>query len=350
MTDPSDNVKHEKVVYHSFWTEDGSGGSDAWQTKDELVASPLGDSATACSSGANCGPFDQAVSLLQRQDSGDLIAIYNTNRAACTPVAPATTCTGAQRIGYKVKPFGGSWGPEQILDSEAGVDFTQAVAVMGDSDVAHVFYKDDTNNRIYYRTLSSSGTLSARTQINANGTDGVDHALVTPVRLHVGATERIVVAWKRATGEELNSVKIDGGVVGSQTQVTSQPVMSNPDSTQSVQPVAALAVDDSSDKVDVVFASCDLSTTLTAAAGSGTNSLTVASTSGLVIGQQVTVDTETKTIQTVNSGTSLTLTANLTSAHSIGAPVRPQCKGQNGGTVTDPDRTVYYNSLSSGGS
>src|SRR5215213_7849287 len=69
---------------------------------------------------------------------------------------------------------------------EAGVDFTQPVAVMGDSDVAHVFYKDDTNNRIYYRTLS------ARTQISANGTDGVDHALVTPVRLHVGSIKRIV--------------------------------------------------------------------------------------------------------------------------------------------------------------
>jgi hypothetical protein len=285
MTDPSDNVKHEKVVYHSFWTQNGSGGSDAWQTKDELVASPLGDSATACSNGANCGPYDQAVSLLQRQDSGDLIAIYNTNRAACTPVAPATTCTGAQRIGYKVKPFGGSWGPEQILDSEPGVDFTQAVAVMGDSDVAHVFYKDDTNNRIYYRTLSPSGTLSAASQINANGTDGVDHALVTPVRLHVGSTERIVVAWKRGTGEVLNSVAIDGGVIGAQTQVSAKPVMANPDSVQSRQPVASLAADEIDDKVDIVFAACTVT----------------------------------------------------------------PCKGSGKGIV-DPDRTVYYNALSAGGS
>ena len=76
-----------------------------------------------------------------QRSNGDLIAFYRTQPAGA-----------AQRIGYKIKPNGGTWGEESILDATAP-SFTQAVAVMGTGDVAHVFYKNDTDNSVLYRRL-----------------------------------------------------------------------------------------------------------------------------------------------------------------------------------------------------
>lgn len=220
------------VYYNSFWVAGGDGGQDVWATQGELVTTPT----------AGSTPSDEDVSLLQRHSNGDLIAIYQTTKSS-----------GFDQIGFKVKPDGGSWGSETILDSTASVNFTQATAVMGDSDTAWIVYKDDTNNALYYKTLSSSGTLSARTQV-ATSTNGTNHVIVSPpVELHVGGSEKIVIAWKRGSDGKLTSKTITAGSLGSEQVISDATVWHDPLSTQSVQPVASLAANDTDDKVYAVF-------------------------------------------------------------------------------------------------
>jgi len=72
--------------------------------------------------------------------------------------------------------------------------------------------------------------------------------------VHVDGGERFVVAWKRSAGGTLNAVAIDGGVIGPEVAVSDRPVLQNPSSTQSKQPVAALAGDERSGTVHAVYA------------------------------------------------------------------------------------------------
>lgn len=68
-----------------------------------------------------------------------------------------------------------------------------------------------------------------------------------------------------------------------------------------------------------------VNTTLDAPAAPGDTAIDVADTTGLAAGEQITIDAggtpETATIQSVDSGTSLTLTAPLANAHAAGATV-----------------------------
>ena len=85
------------------------------------------------------------------------------------------------------------------------------------------------------------------------------------------------------------------------------------------------------------------STTVNGDSASGQAVLNVASTTGFVVGQPViigdgTVRAEKKTILSIQAGTSLTMTANLTNAHSAvqaDAVVAPET-AQNNGTITMP--------------
>ena len=212
------------VYHHSFNTSDAPASPDTWQVRDELVHDPVGGG-------------DQAVALVQRSN-GDLIAFYRTQPAGA-----------AQRIGYKIKPSGGTWGEESILDASAP-SFTQAVAVMGAGDVAHVFYKNDTDNSVLYRRLGPTGSLSGAERVSDFGTHTSDHIIASPpVRLTVGGTERIAVAWKRSTGATLDGVLIDDGVIGPEHPIADLPVDHNPSRVTSLQTVATLAADDAADRI-----------------------------------------------------------------------------------------------------
>lgn len=239
-----------RVSYDSFNMSDAPSAPDTWQTKNEVVAIP---GANQNDPAADSTPKDEWVSLVQRSN-GDLIAFYATSKTEPGP-------TGKEQIGYKRKS-GGVWGPEQFLPGASPTDsYTQAVAVMGDDDVTHVFFKNDATERILYRALDANGAWGATKELTLRGTNSADHVIATPVaHLHVvrpsdGAlVERFVVGWKNSSDRTLHGAVVDDGVVVQpDTAISDVPVLSNPPSTQSVQTVAGFAADDDADKVYAVY-------------------------------------------------------------------------------------------------
>jgi hypothetical protein len=239
-----------RVSYNSFNMSDAPSAQDTWQIKNEVVAIP---GANQNDPATDSTPRDEWVSLVQRSN-GDLIAFYATSKTVPGP-------TGKEQIGYKVSS-GGVWGPEQLLPGASPTDsYTQAVAEMGDGDVAHVFYKNDATERILYRTLDANGTWGATKDLTLHGTNSSDHIIATPVaHLHVvrpadgKVVERFVVGWKNSSDRTLHGTVIDdGALVQTDTAISDVPVLSNPGSTQSVQTVAGFVADDESDEVYAVY-------------------------------------------------------------------------------------------------
>ncbi|HET8785760.1 MAG TPA: hypothetical protein VFM38_09010, partial [Candidatus Limnocylindrales bacterium] len=239
-----------RVSYNSFHMSDAPSAPDTWQTRNEVVTIP---GANQNDPATDSTPKDEWVSLVQRSN-GDLIAFYATSK---TEPGPA----GKERIGYKVRS-GGLWGPEQILPGASPADsYTQAVAVLGDDDLVHVFFKNDATERILYRTLDANGAWGTTKELTLHGTNSSDHIIATPVaHLHVvrpsdgRVVERFVVGWKNSSDRTLHGAVVDDGVVVQpDTAISDVPVLSNPDSTQSVQTVAGFAADDDADRVYAVY-------------------------------------------------------------------------------------------------
>lgn len=167
-----------RVRYHTFNTSDAGTNPDTWQITGEVVFDVGGTT-----------PNDQDCAISVRSD-GTVVAFYRT-----TPVTQATE----ERIGYKIRSSGGSWGSESSLDSTASGNFTGVAAVRGESDLTYVFYKDhNTTDLLYYKTLSSSDVLSGRTQVNAAGTIPTEKPVTQAIYLDDGGTEVITVSYRRA--------------------------------------------------------------------------------------------------------------------------------------------------------
>jgi hypothetical protein len=129
---------------------------------------------------------DDQTSAIERRSDGSVVQFWqeqNTNF----------------RIRYKVR--NGSWGTVADLDSESGVDWSDVWAILGASDLVHIFYNDNTNGNLYHRSLSSSDVLGARDLVhNDTGIGGID---LSPIigAVHIvdptpSVTERILVAFR----------------------------------------------------------------------------------------------------------------------------------------------------------
>ena len=94
-----------------------------------------------------------------------------------------------------------------------------------------------------------------------------------------------------------------------------------------------------------------VNTTLSSAATAGDTSISVADTTGLAAGEQITIDAggtpEPATIQSVDSGTSLTLTAPLANGHAAGATVTHAADSSI--SVTDSSGFVAGQQITIGG-
>jgi hypothetical protein len=217
-----------RVSYHSFNTSDAPSNPDSWQTKDEVVALP--------------GPDNQAVSLVQRSN-GDLLAFYRT------------TPSGAdQRIAWRKKQTGGSWGPETLVDSAPGKSFTQVGAVRGANDRIHIFYKNDTDSAIWHRSLDSGDTLSPAETVNDTATSTDDETMINPVYLDAAGTERVMAAWKRSSdGLLVGAVIENDGAPQAEEPISDVPVYEDPVRVTSLQAVASLAADDAANEIHAVY-------------------------------------------------------------------------------------------------
>ena len=218
------------VAYMEFNTSDAASNPDTWGLKEQVA-------------GTVTAPQDQAVALAVRSN-GDMYAFYNVSGPE-------------QRVAYKKKPSGGSWGTENYI-AIAGKDIQQPVVpagVIGANDAIHIAVHNDPDNTILYYTLSSSDVLTGPTTISSTPTSGVRHPLVSPaVRLDVGGTERVYFAWREATTDRLVGVPIDGGTPGSQQTLSDVAAWANPSAVLSNQPVATFAVDDSTDQINLLYA------------------------------------------------------------------------------------------------
>lgn len=166
------------VVHHLFNTSDAVSNPDTWVTTDETVHGSI-------------SYYDQFCAIERREFgayAGDLVAFYHRDDA------------GDERISYKVKPNGGSWGSEQNLDSTASTDFRGVMCVKeAGSDKIHICYKDATNLDIFHKSLDDDGTLSARETITTDSP-------ISPTG-NCGMTE--MIAWLDGSDEKAMVCYVD---------------------------------------------------------------------------------------------------------------------------------------------
>jgi hypothetical protein len=127
--------------------------------------------------------------------------------------------------------------------NDGAVNVTAPKAVVGENDVTYVFYKDNTADALVYRTVSSTGTVSARTVV-ASGTaiasDTIPHT--NPIYYDDGGVEVIGIAYINDS-DILKYRELRDGVLQTEETISSTALTTNPGATDSQSAVAHLAVD-----------------------------------------------------------------------------------------------------------
>jgi hypothetical protein len=199
--------------YHRFNTSDNGTTPDTWTVKRQSVVAP-----------AEATPQYGWGAMLA---TGDAWAFYQV-------------LATASRLRYK-RRTSGVWGSEAAVDDTIVIQ--QHLAIPGTSDVTHLVYKDDTNNQLKYRTLTSGGTLSGATRVDTSGVPDTRHApMACPlVRYLDGGSEVIAVAFLVGTG--LRVVRITNGTPGAEETVTGATPAQNPGASTNEGVVCSLAAD-----------------------------------------------------------------------------------------------------------
>jgi hypothetical protein len=201
------------VYLTRFRTSDHPTSPDTYEISVETVATPE-------------PPGAQYASLVGNADGSMWVAYGDTPSG------------GYRSALVKREPGGGYGAPIRI---ENGTATTAPRIVKGAGDKTHVFYKDDTNNRLYWRTLTDSGQLSPAVRVDVSGTHAIDTPLTNPVVYDDGGVEVVMIAFADRDGV-LRSVEIRDGVVGAEEVVSGTPVTISPGQTTSLAAVAHLAV------------------------------------------------------------------------------------------------------------
>jgi len=184
------------VTFHSFRTSDAGTSPDTWQIKDQVVDGTY----TPSASQQGC---------IEARSDGTFVAFYNDG------ASPA-------RIHYRIRSSGGTWGGDNLVDTEAATNFTGVRTVKAGSDTIHIFYKDDTNGIVYHRTLSSGDSLSGRQSIATGISTGVtpDATTVLPPQYWNDGSEQVLALYQKAIDGPIFSKLLTGGTPGSELQAT----------------------------------------------------------------------------------------------------------------------------------
>ncbi len=123
-------------------------GTDAFTTSKEVV------------SPANVGSSNNHTSIVVRSD-GSVVVFYRT-------------VSSPFEMHYRIK--NGSWGGEQTITADEGVDAIEwGSIVLGDSDRVHFFWANTTDGTIYHRALNSSDVLQTEQLVTTPSTSALQN-------------------------------------------------------------------------------------------------------------------------------------------------------------------------------
>ena len=165
---------NDNAYYHKFRMSDHGTDPDTWEITDELVTTIANQTG------------EQACALEVRSDT-TVVLFYSWDDLT------------NDRLAYKIRSSGGSWGGENDLDSTGSTGYRGVACVRGESDKIHIFYKDHTNDDIYHKSLTLSGdSLGAREDIADRVIDGGQYqwAFGWPVYWDDAGTEMIMVIFQ----------------------------------------------------------------------------------------------------------------------------------------------------------
>jgi hypothetical protein len=216
-------VNRDDTVWRVPFNTSDSGTPDTWGTQETVDTS-------LSSTGV-----EQFVSVTRTSDGQEWIFYSDT------------LVSSNQQMAYRRRTGVNTYGSKSDLGGNTAVSYTGPSAVLGASDLSHVFYTDVTNAHLYYRTLSSTGTLSSATQVDSAGTSGFS---ASPSRyVHTNAvyyddagTEVISVMYAD-TSNMLKLVRVVGGTPQTPEAVSTNSVLTNPSATTSDAIIAHLAID-----------------------------------------------------------------------------------------------------------
>jgi cellulose synthase/poly-beta-1,6-N-acetylglucosamine synthase-like glycosyltransferase/transposase-like protein len=219
------------VTYHTFRLSDHGTNPDTWGIIDEAVVTP-----TTAATDQSCG--------ISRRSDGSVVIFYRGSDGT------------NQSVYYKIRSTGGTWGSEIELDNTASTDFNFSGDVLGASDKTHIFYRDDTANSIYHKSLTSGDVLSARELIELDAGTTADHWYTVPQVYWTDpdGNEKIMTVYRDGSDDLMYSKVItNDGTPEARKQVSSTTVQDSPTGTQSSQLAADLVVDEYTDVVIAAF-------------------------------------------------------------------------------------------------
>lgn len=206
------------AVYREFLESTEVTNPDTFVTATVDVANPS-------------GLVDQAAAIIRRSDD-TTVMFYSGN-------------VTDNKLFYKIRTAGGTWGSELTLEGEAAIDWTGVQACIGASDLIHIIYSNkNATGEIYYRNLNSGDTLSGRTSV-LTGTDTSTHhsPILKPVFWDDGGDEKIMLAYYKESDALLYTRVVTNGTVGSEFAAAATDNAVASDIASSGQPTAKLAID-----------------------------------------------------------------------------------------------------------
>jgi hypothetical protein len=191
--------------------------TDTWGTQETI------------DTGLSSSGVEQYASFTKNNDGTYWIFYSDTLGGANNQIAYRKR-TGTNTYGTKSTAIGGS----------TSVSYTAPSVVKGASDVTHIFYKDDTNNNLLYKTLSAAGTLSSVTTVaTGTATDNIPHT--NPVYLDNAGTEEVFCAFADSS-DILKLVRIAGGSQQTTETISASAILMDPGTVTNGGTVAHLAV------------------------------------------------------------------------------------------------------------
>ena len=194
--------------------------TDTWGTQETI------------DTGLSSSGVEQYASFVKNND-GTFWVFYSDTLSGANNQIAYRKRTGTNTYGAKSTAIGGN----------TAVSYTAPASIKAASDLTYVFYKDDTNNTLYYRTLTTAGTLSGANSVaTGTATDNIPHT--NAVYFDDAGTETVVCAYADSA-DILKLVVLKNGVQQTTETISSTAILMDPGSVTNGGTVAHLAVNGS---------------------------------------------------------------------------------------------------------